>query len=227
MLKKILGRSAGGTAIAGLVLSAAPIAAAPQIAQMACPYPDGVATSTSMTLTRPIAGFGARSYAKIRVSSGAGTPSGEVDLVIDGRNRGTYTLNNGATNPRLPLLTSRRTHVVTAVFVESCEYKSSEATKYYTVTKAKTKTRPVFVNKRKAVFRATVKSYTPRTVTSGKVYFQIKRGRTVIRAKHGRVHSGVAFANMRNLPKGTYTLKVKYLGNRNFKISKTIRKFRV
>ena len=45
MIKKVLGRSAGGTAIAGLVLAVAPVTVAPQIIPVAC-YPVQLESTT-------------------------------------------------------------------------------------------------------------------------------------------------------------------------------------
>ena len=93
MIKKVLGRSAGGTAIAGLILTAAPVTVAPQIVQVACPYPAVIASSTNLTLARYVAQYGSVTSATITVTSGAGTPSGQVRLVVNGKSKGLKTLS--------------------------------------------------------------------------------------------------------------------------------------
>jgi hypothetical protein len=227
MYKKILGRSVGGTAVAGLLLAAAPVVAGPQVAPMACTYPDAVATQTTLTLSRSIAGYGAVTQASIKVTSGAGTPQGQVRLLVNGTPRATYTLSaSGEARPNLPrTLKARDTYRIEAAFVENCDYKASSAVKFYTVNKAATRTKAVVVKAKKARFRAIVKATTGAVVGGGKVAFVLKKNGHKIRMKLARVRAGVARVDLPNLGKGSYTITTKYLSNGNFKVSRRSRSF--
>ncbi|HET7735993.1 MAG TPA: Ig-like domain-containing protein [Nocardioidaceae bacterium] len=230
MIKKILGRSVGGTAIAGLVLTAAPVTvAAPQIVQVACPYPATIASSTNLTLSRYVAQFGAVTSATITVSSGAGTPGGQVRLVVNGKSKGLKTLSAGTATYQLPRrLAARKTHTVKAEYVGSCVHQPSASTKSYSVFKAKTSTRGKVVKAKAAKFRARVTASTGILVKSGKVAFVVKKANgTKVRAGIRKVRRGVARVDLKNLPRGNYKLVTRYLGTGNFKASRGVKRFRV
>lgn len=229
MIKKVLGRSAGGTAIAGLVLTAAPVTVAPQIVQVACPYPAVIASGTDLVLTRYIAPYGAVTKATITVSSGAGTPTGDVRLLINGNSKGVKTLSAGSATYQLPRrLAARKTFAVKAEYLGSCIHQPSTDDKSYSVFKAKTSTRGKVVRAKAAKFRARVVASTGVVVKGGKVAFVVKKANgTKIRFGIRKVRKGVARVDLKNLPRGKYKLVTRYLGNSNFKASRGVKRFRV
>lgn len=228
MIKKVLGRSAGGTAIAGLVLAVAPVTVAPQIIPVAC-YPVPLESTTSLTLSDYLVQYGAKTTASITVSSGVGTPGGQVRLVVNGKSKGLKTLSAGKASYVLPRrLIARKTHVVKAEYVGNCNYQPSAETKNYTVFKAKTTTRGKVVKAKAAKFRARVTASTGILVKAGKVAFVVKKANgTKVRAGIRKVRRGVARIDMRNLQQGRYKLITRYLGTGNFKVSRGVKRFRV
>ena len=232
MIKKVLGRSVGGTAIAGLVLAAAPVVVSPSIIPMACEgYPTPPATSTTLTLQRSIATFGTRTTATIKVTTGGPTVIGQVRLVVNGNSRGLTPLVNGEVTRLLPRkLPARRTHTIRADFIANCAFAgSSSDPKKYTVFRAKTTTKARVVKARKAKFRARVIGSTGLVVRKGKVFFVVRNTatKTKVRSSVRRVRKGVARTDLRNLPSGRYKLVTRYLGSQNYKASKGVKRFRV
>jgi hypothetical protein len=232
MYKKVLGKSVGGTVVAGLVLAVAPIAAAPQIAQMACPYPAGVATSTTLALSAYVAPFGAITHATIKVTASAnGTPQGTVRLLLDGTVASSTSLNASGqavlTVPRTAI--ARTTHHLLAQYLGECSHNaSSSSAKSYTVVKARTRDVNKVLQARKARFRVRVLAATGVTVRGGRVNIIVTKNGHKIRQKIAKVRRGYARVDLRNLRRGHYKLVTKYLGNGNFKVSKKrIKKFRV
>lgn len=228
MFKKVLGRSVGGTAIAGLVLAAAPVAVSPQITLVACPYPPANSSATSLSLTRVVGPWGSVNRATAKVTSGAGTVTGQVQFLVNGKVRATLSLSGGSATYTLPRgLKARRTHTVLVRYLETCEFDDSQATKFYSVIKAKPRIKATVVKARKAVFKAKVHSVTGLPAKNGTVVFKVKKGQATVRTAVKKVRKGVAKVNVRDLGKGQYVLKVRYLGNKNIKPGKKSKKFRV
>jgi hypothetical protein len=225
-------RSIGGTAVAALVLTAAPAIVGSQAAMAAdCTQPEyegSVATSTSLSLTRAIGGYGATNRATVVVSSGAGTPVGQVRIVVDGSTRATFTLANGRGSALLPRnLGSRATHSVQAQMVGNNCFKTSSQTKFYTVTKASTSTSTRVLKPRKGVYRARVLASTGVTVGGGRVHFVVRRNGIKVASGLKRVRSGTVKVDLRNLSRGRYVVRATYLGSPNFKGSAKKKSFRV
>ena len=151
MLNAIVRKVAVGVASAGLVI--APVATAASAATAAEPqatkysyskpgkpgkYHGKVVTRTHLKLAKSVGKKGQRNWAFIRVTSGAGKPSGRIILLVNGKVYGTAVVRNGVA--RLPFgknLPAGKTYRVTAVFAGSGKFKDSSDTAYYTVVKKK------------------------------------------------------------------------------------------
>ncbi|HSV37294.1 MAG TPA: Ig-like domain-containing protein [Nocardioidaceae bacterium] len=229
MIKKVLGRSLGGTAIAGLVLTAAPVAVSPAFVPLACEYPVIPTTSTTLTLQQSVASFGTKTTATINVQSGAGTVTGKVRLVVNGNTKGLTDLVNGQSVRVLPRkLIAGRTHVIRAEYVGNCSFNASSQQKKYSVFKARTTTKARVKSARAAKFRARVIGSTGLVVRKGKVAFIVKNAQGVkIRSSIRRVRRGVAITDLRNLSRGNYKLVARYLGSQNWKASRGVKRFKV
>jgi len=231
MIKKVLGRSLGGTAIAGLVLTAAPVAGTAPFALMACEgYPPPTTTSTTLTLQRAIATYGTKTTATIHVTSGTNTPvTGKIRLVVDGNTKGISDITNGVATRLLPRkLRAKMTHTIRVDFIATCLLAGSSATKKYSVFRAKTATRARVVKAARAKFRARVIGSTGLVVRKGKVAFVVRNAQGVkIRSSVRRVRAGVARTDLRNLGAGRYKVIARYLGSQNWKASRGVKRFRV
>ncbi len=232
MNQTFLRRSVGGSAVAALVLTAAPVVVGTQAAYAApCNYPDSIPTSTSLTLTRSVAQYTVSNRANVKVSAGSGTPAGQVRINVDGVLRATITLNgSSAGSAALPRLKARATHLVEAVYVANCDHKTSSARKFVSVVRATTKAKPKVVKAKKAVFKATVTATASGArATSGRVVFTVRKANgQKVRTGIKRVRKGVAKVNLKDLAKGRYTVRIKYHGAPNFKpAKKKVKKFRV
>lgn len=233
MFKKVLGRSLGGTAIAGLVLTAAPVAVSPSFVMVACEgYPPPATTSLTLTLDRSFASYGTKTNATIKVTTGANTPvDGTVRLVVNGRHRGLSTLGpDGVVTRLVPRrLVAGKTHKIRADFIATCLFAGDSDTKNYSVFRAKTATRAKVVKAGAAKFRARVIGSTGLVVRKGKVSFVVRNTTTKVKVRSSirRVRKGVARADLLNLPPGSYKLVTRYLGTKNWKASKGVKRFRV
>lgn len=236
MFKKVLGRSLGGTAVAGFVLTAAPLVAAPQITKVACgSYPSPIASQTVLTLSAAIAPYGAATTGKVKVTAGTashGTPSGTVSIQVAGVAGPTLALNS-AGEAEFALsrgLVARATYAIAARYSGSNCHNASSDQRFYTVTKAPTRVKPARITKRAARlgrFKAKVMATTGVVVRSGKVVFSVKQNGTVVSRKLGKVRKGVARVDGRNLGSGQYKVVMKYLGNGNFMAKKKAKSFRI
>ena len=106
-------------------------------------YAAPIATTTSLSLDRSVAEYGFVNVATIRVSSGAGTPSGTVRTSVAGVTRTDVLDHRGATQRELPRrLEAGHSYSVTTSYdgQGSCQA-SGPVRKYYTVVRARTDVR--------------------------------------------------------------------------------------
>lgn len=242
MFKKVLLRSiAGATALGSvlavsLVATPAVVTSAPEIRNVACslPYPSSVSTNTTVSTTRGVAAYGAATTATATVTrDDAGyNPRGSVRFLLRGAVDKSWTvkLRNGQASVSLPrTLPAGNTYTVTAkYFPPSCSiFKRSSGSTYYTVFKAGTRTRVNAPNIRRTQ-RPSANVVVRSTLTpSGKVRVVLVRKGNTVAAQTKRLSGGRASASFRKVRPGKYTMKVKYLGTRNFRASSGADTFRV
>jgi hypothetical protein len=135
MIKKVLGKAIAGTMTAGLLMVPVAGTVAPQVANVACNYPDTVATSLKLSVDKSFQRQGERNYARIRVRSGAGTPQGLVTFRVRGVKVDTDRLENGRATFKIPTVGKRGTFKVAAQFYGRCEFRNSSDIAYVTVVK--------------------------------------------------------------------------------------------
>ena len=134
---------AASVATAGVFSLAVVGSTSPAVAAACDPgYAGAASTVTSLKLAHSIGEYGDSNSATVRVSSGAdGTPKGKVTISVDGH---TYSvsLSGGRASHSLPSnLGAQSTYTVKAKYAGSDCFKSSGASKFYTVTKAGTHVR--------------------------------------------------------------------------------------
>lgn len=225
MLKKALGKAVAGTAAAGLVLVPSAASLAPQFATVACDYPDSVATSTDITLDKTAAPYGSTNTATVQVSSGAGTPEGKVKIRVKGVQTWTHTLSNGRASQSLPrTLDAGETYTVRGIYNGQCDWRGSSDSAFYTVKKAGVNVNPFVDNGKKGQFSAVFRGRGGLDPQGGQAKFVVrkltKNGSKWIAATRTSVSGGAASVDMKNLSRGDYKLKVKFLGTSNFKKGK-------
>jgi hypothetical protein len=136
MIKKVLTKAVAGTAAAGLLMLPAVGTVAPQIANVACQYPDSVSTSMNIDVAKSVVRQGEKNSATIVVRSGAGVPKGNVTFEIQGVNKvRNKNLVNGRATFDIPQLKAGRTYGIDSQFRGSCQYRNSSDTAYVTVVK--------------------------------------------------------------------------------------------
>jgi hypothetical protein len=218
-----------GTAAAGLALVPSAVTVAPQFVNVACPYPDTVTTSTSVSLAVVAAPYGASNRATVRVTSGAADPKGRVRISVQGVKTVVKTVRGGRAGVALPrTLDAQETYTVRARFLGDCEFRGSAATAYYIVNKADVNVNPTVRSARKARFAASFRGAGGLHPQGGQARFAVQRksGKTVRAASTG-VRNGRAFVDTRNLRKGKYKLVVTFRGTSNFNAGRDAVWFRV
>ena len=239
MIRKAVNRAAVWTVGAGLI--AAPMSLmGPQLALVACQnpggqYPQGINSQTTLQLDDTVGQYGEPNRATSTVSSNQGTPEGQVRFFVNGNRYASRIVDNDGT-VSVPLargLKARRTHDVQARFVSDCPWNNSRSPKrYYSVQRAATNTDPQVRNGQKSRFAATVDrvgegdGFHPQ---NGKMRFTVRRegSNKVIRGARVPVRNAFAFADMRNLRPGSYTITSRYLGSNNFLADSTRESFTV
>ncbi len=238
MLRHAFGRAVAALTTIGSVSTLALVAvAAPASAASICSnpgYPAPVATSTSLSLTRTVGQYGAVNVASVRVSSGAGTPTGTVRITVS--NGASYQASldrSGFAQRQLPRgLTAQHTYKVSARYdgQGSCR-PSGPVSKYYTVVKAGTDVRGLVARDIRKGGRPSVAgrvtSYTGVT-PSGSVLVKLVKNGHVEKSKTVTLRDGRFRATFgRTSDTGGWTVKAAYLGNRNFKDSSDSTTFQV
>ncbi len=196
-------------------------------------YAAPIATTTSLSLARSVMEYGSVDVATVKVSSGAGTPSGSVRLGVSNGSSYRLTLDRrGSARHELPRrLAAQRTYAVTASYDGrgSCQA-SGPVRKYVTVVRADTDVRGLEAGDirsgRKPKVSGRVTSSTGVTV-DGEVRVTLTNGdlektRTVD-LRGGRF--AVTFG--RTYQAGTWKVRATFLGERDFRGSGGTTNFRV
>jgi hypothetical protein len=219
MLKKVLGRALAGTAATALIAVPSAAMISPQIANMACTYPDPAATSTDVSVSRNVVPYGARNAAFVNVDSAGATPQGAVVIRMTGEGSWTRRLEGGAARAQLPrYVAANDTYAVTANYRGTCRFRASSDTTFVTVQQASVAVNPFVVNKRKGVLGVSLNGVAGLDPRAGRATFVVKnQAGKVIRRATDRVRWGSARVDVRNLnPNQRYTLTVSFNGTRNF-----------
>ncbi len=190
-------------------------------------YAAPIATTTSLTLSRSVQQAGSTNVAKIRVSSGAGTPSGTVQLSVSDGSSYTLPLNGGGiAQQALPrTLRPSKTYTVTASYdgQGTCR-PSGPVSKYVSVVRAHTAVRGLAAQhaRRGAATHVTGRvasstGYTPR----GQVWVRLVHLGTVRQERVVRLHDGRFAATLRAAGKG-WTVRAALLQNAVFRGSHAV-----
>ena len=196
-------------------------------------YAAPIATTTGLSLARSVMEYGSVDVATVKVSSGAGTPSGSVRLGVSDGSSYRLTLDRrGTARQELPRrLPAQRTYAVTASYDGrgSCQA-SGPVRKYVTVVRADTDVRGLEVRDIRSGGRPTVtgrvRSDTGIT-PDGAVRVMLTNGdlekvRTVDQ-RGGRFSATFG----RTYQAGTWKVRAAFLGDRDFRDSDGTTKFRV
>jgi hypothetical protein len=228
MFKKVLGKAAAGTAAASLLFVPGAVTAAPQIATVACEYPDRVATNTQVSLDNMAAPYGSPNTAHVEVSSAAAAPEGQVRVRVETGGTWVQQLSGGSATRALPrTLDAGRTYTVRADFIRSCDYAYSFDTIDYIVVKADVNVNPAVVNGRRAQFDAAFLGSGGLDPSVGQARFTVQKNGKTIRSQAVGVRRGLASVNLPDLANGKYKLTVSYNGTSNFKVGQDTRWFTV
>ncbi len=197
-------------------------------------YAAPIATTTDLSLSRTVGEYGSVNNAKVRVSSGAGTPSGSVRISVGGSASYTVSLNgNGVAQQKLPRnLPAGSTYKVTASYAGqgNCQA-SGPVSKFYTVVRAHTAVRGFEATSVRTGGRPQASgSVASRTGISvrGKVRIRLAHDGTVRQTRTVDLHSGAFGATFkRTTASGGWTAQATFLSNRSFRASTDSTSFRV
>jgi hypothetical protein len=139
MIKKVLVKAVAGTATAGVMLVPVAGTVAPQVANVACRYPDTVSTSMNIHVDKAFQRQGERNYARMTVRSGAGAPTGTVSFRIHTVKKVQYAkLKNGKATFRIPSsLKAGRTYGISSIYFGQCKFRKTTDTAFVSVFKKK------------------------------------------------------------------------------------------
>lgn len=195
-------------------------------------YAAPIATTTSLSLDRSVAEYGFVNVATIRVSSGAGTPSGTVRTSVAGVTRTDVLDHRGATQRELPRrLEAGHSYSVTTSYdgQGSCQA-SGPVRKYYTVVRARTNVRGLEARDVRTGGRPHVSGRVASSTgitPDGKVRVTLKRGDTAkqatVRLRGGRF--SVTFGRISQ--RGTWKVKAVMVANGDYRASSDSTKLRV
>jgi len=195
-------------------------------------YAAPIATTTSLSLDRSVAEYGFVNVATIRVSSGAGTPSGTVRTSVAGVTRTDALDHRGATQRELPRrLEAGHSYSVTTSYdgQGSCQA-SGPVRKYYTVVRARTNVRGLEARDVRTGGRPHVSGRVASSTgitPDGKVRVTLTRGGTAkqatVRLRGGRF--GVTFGRLSQ--RGTWKVKAAMVANGDYRASSDSTRFRV
>ena len=195
-------------------------------------YAAPIATTTSLSLDRSVAEYGFVNVATIRVSSGAGTPSGTVRTSVAGVTRTDALDHRGATQRELPRrLEAGHSYSVTTSYdgQGSCQA-SGPVRKYYTVVRARTNVRGLEARDVRTGGRPHVSGRVAASTgitPDGKVRVTLTRGGTAkqatVRLRGGRF--SVTFGRISQ--RGTWKVKAVMVANRDYRASSDSTRFRV
>jgi hypothetical protein len=219
MLKKVLGRALAGTAATALIAVPGAMTIAPQLAPMACTYPDPAATSTDVSVSRTVVPYGARNAAFVNVESAGATPQGAVVIRMSGEGSWTRRLEGGSARAQLPrYVQAENTYTVTANYRGTCRFRPSSDSIAIVVQKASVSVNPYVINKRRGILAVALNGVAGLDPRAGKATFVVRNAAgKVIRQQSQRVRWGAARVDVRDLnPKQRYTLSVRFAGTKNF-----------
>lgn len=195
-------------------------------------YAAPIATTTSLSLDRSVAEYGFVNVATIRVSSGAGTPSGTVRTSVAGVTRTDVLDHRGATQRELPRrLEAGHSYSVTTSYdgQGSCQA-SGPVRKYYTVVRARTNVRGLEARDVRTGGRPHVSGRVASSTgitPDGKVRVTLTRGGTAkqatVRLRGGRF--SVTFGRISQ--RGTWKVKAVMVANGDYRASSNSTRFRV
>jgi hypothetical protein len=245
MLKRLLVRSVATSAAVGTVVALAgvttpaTVSSSPAIESVACQqsYPNPIASSTDVRMDNAFQAYGAVNTVRVDVNANVGNPTGSVRITV-ARRSWTVPLSGGRASKVLPrrMLDAGRTYRVSARFLPNCntgEYATSRDDALLTVMRAGTRVRDLDVNNIRRGGKPHVTANIRSNVApGGKARVTISKGhkrrtRTVPVRKVSGNTSRVSLWFGRVNAKGTWTVKVKYLGNRNFTADSASTTFRV
>jgi flagellar hook assembly protein FlgD len=175
------------------------------------------ATSTVLTASANPSSLGQQVVFTAKVTSGAGTPTGNVVFSKDGTTLATSPLNNGVATFSISTLDEGE-HVIQAVYNGTDTFEGSQATRVQEVVDDRTATTVMLnaapnpaVPGEQIVFTATVSAGagTP----TGNVVFS-KDGNTLGTSP---LNNGVATFTTSTLGAGQHTIEARYEGNNDFK----------
>ena len=197
-------------------------------------YAAPIATTTSLSLSRTVGEYGSVNNAKVRVSSGVGTPSGNVRISVGGFATYTVKLNgNGVAQQKLPrTLAAGTTYKVTASYAGqgNCQASGPDS-KFYTVVRAHTAVRGFEAKDVRSGGRPQVSgSVAARkgTTVRGQVQIRLVHNGKVRQTRTVDLHRGAFGATFkRTTASGGWTAQATFLSNRSFRGSSDTTTFRV
>ena len=239
LLKSVVGATVAGSALAvSLVATPAVVTSAPEIQNVACTvkYPGSVSTTTRVSMSRSVGTYGQSATATATVSAGNRKPGGSVRFILSRSGGGivkswTVSLRRGQASVTLPPLGGRSTYRMRALYnAPDCSiFSRSGSSAYYTVNPANTRASVAAPNVSRpssAQATAVVSSPCPARVT-GKVRFTVIRNGNQVASETHSLSGERSSANLGKLRPGRYSVKVTYLGNRNFRRVSASDAFRV
>ena len=195
-------------------------------------YSAPIATNTNLSLNRSMAEYGFVNVATIRVSSGAGTPSGTVRTTVAGVSRTDELDHRGATQRELPRrLEAGHTYRVSTSYAGngSCQA-SGPVSKYYTVVRAGTDVRALAARDIRPGGHPQVSGRVASSTgitPDGLVRVTLTRGGATKQATV-RLHAGRFNATFGRIShRGTWKVKAEMLGNHDYRGARDWTHFRV
>lgn len=235
MIRKAVRRAAVWTAGAGLVM--APMSMmGPQFTLAACTspdYPAPIATQTEVSIGDTVGRYGNpnRVFVDVDGADSEQAPPGSVDILVDGQYYTTLINDQDVVSTNLRRnLKARATYEIEAEYTSECPYADSSGNSaFYTVQRGQTSVDPRVRNGRKARFASTVDGSEGFHPQGGKMRFQVRRqGRgRVIRSRTVNVRNAFATVDLKNLRRGRYTIRTRFMGNNNFAPGQKTESFRV
>jgi hypothetical protein len=195
-------------------------------------YAAPVVTTTTLSLGRSLAEYGYLNVATIRVSSGAGTPSGTVRTSVAGVTRTDVLDRRGATQRELPRrLEAGHTYSVTTSYGGngSCQA-SGPSRRFYTVVRARTHVRGLAARDVRAGGRPHVSGRVASSTgitPNGRVRVTLTHDGL---ARHAtvRLRGGRFSVTLGRIPeRGSWKVKATMVGNGDYRTSSDATRFRV
>ncbi len=205
-LKKVLGRTVAATATTGLLVAPLALTVAPQMANVSC----SPGETTGLSLQRESGQYGTKTRATASVdASHAGevvtfalegpSRAQTIDRRIDDSGQAWWVLPRGLAAGRTYDVTARHATCATSPIAR------------YSVTKATSDPAPTVIRARRGTFGTTVNGGGGLDPATGPAKFIVrKRGGAVVDSKVAFLSEGFARANLKDLSRGRYILKVRF-----------------